>query len=501
VRVGIRSISRYYVYLGKLSIAFAYGVSQNMEMLSQQGQTGTIEVWQRRQHRAAIAKRSCIALFASTLLCAGIADSADSWVKRYPETRQQTNAACQQKRLQECLDGLNEILKLVDGRPDIRCLQATVQAQLGKQQAALESLSVCARSQLDFPALLSSPTLQSLRSSTGYSEIERIYHLAMQPAVEYEVHQSLSDPELLTEDMIYDPADGSFLVSSVRERKIVRVVRDGKVADVITSTQIPMWGVFALALDPHRHVLWVTTTAVPQSPPFDKTEDGRSAVLRIDLRAHTLLGRYELSDDRPHAFGDMTLARDGGVFVADGLGGGVYLVHPDRREAFEVIVSPGFMRSPQTPALSSDGSTLLVPDYSRGIVKVNLKSGEPVWLSHQPELALFGIDGFYWQGHTLIAIQNGTKPERVLVMTLDKGCSTISAWRVAVARASGLGEPTHGVVRGKYFYFLANSGWDRVDDTGQAANAIAAIPSAIWRMNLAKGDLTGIDCRPHSNPT
>jgi hypothetical protein len=35
---------------------------------------------------------------------------------------------------------------------------------------------------------------------------------------------------------------------------------------------------------------------------------------------------------------------------------------------------------------------------------------EVAWLTHQPELALFGIDGFYWQGHTLIAIQNGTPP-------------------------------------------------------------------------------------------
>ena len=453
---------------------------------------------ERKQRRPGTANRGLVLLIASTLLYAGIAESTDSWVKRYPEARQQTNVACQQKRLQECMDGLQELLALVDGRPDIRCLLATVEAQLGKQEAALESLAVCARSQLDFAPLLSSPALQSVRSSPAYSEIERIYHLGVKPAVDYEVHQSLGNPELLTEDMTYDPADNSFLVSSVRQRKVVRVAHDGKVSDVITSAQMPLWGMFALALDPQRHELWATTTAVPQSPPFAKTDDGRSAVLRIDLRSHTLLGRYELSDGNAHAFGDMTLALDGGVFVADGLGGGVYAVHPDRKEAFEVIVNPGMMRSPQTPALSPDGSTLLVPDYTRGIVKVNLRRGEPAWLTHQPELALFGIDGFYWQGHTLIAIQNGITPPRILVLTLDKGCSNVSAWRVAIARAPGLGEPTHGVLRGKYFYFLANSGWDRVDDSGQTVNAGAASPAAIWRMKLGKDDLTPSDCRQPS---
>jgi hypothetical protein len=220
-------------------------------------------------------------------------------------------------------------------------------------------------------------------------------------------------------------------------------------------------------------------------------------VLRIDLRTHALLARYELSDGNPHAFGDVTLAQDGGVFVADGVGGGVYVVHPDRKDAFEVVVNPGVLRSPQTPALSSDGSTLLVPDYTRGIVKVAVKGGEPVWLTHQPELALFGIDGFYWHGHTLIAIQNGTNPKRILVMTLDPGCSGIAAWRVAIARVPGLGEPTHGVIQGKHFYFLANSGWDRVD-TEPSRSARAQTAPAIWRINLAQQDLTRIDCRPRS---
>ena len=99
---------------------------------------------ERKQRRPGTANRGLVLLIASTLLYAGIAESTDSWVKRYPEARQQTNVACQQKRLQECMDGLQELLALVDGRPDIRCLLATVEAQLGKQGSPGEPRGLCA---------------------------------------------------------------------------------------------------------------------------------------------------------------------------------------------------------------------------------------------------------------------------------------------------------------------------------------------------------------------
>jgi hypothetical protein len=436
-------------------------------------------------------KRVASCLIVSTLLRLPGAEAAQSWVTLYPEVRRQTNEACQEERLQECKAGLQNLLSLVDGRPDIRCQLAIVEVQLGNTEAGLESLSVCARSHLDFAPLTTSSALQSLQSLPGYQAIQDAYQRGRKPVGDYEVRYSLNDPDLLTEDIAFDPVDGSFLVSSVRERKVVRIATDGAISDVITTTQIPMWGVFALALDTTRHILWATTTAVPQSPPYANADDGRSAVLRIDLRSRTLLGRYELSDGQPHAFGDMTVANDGEAFVSDGRGGGVYAIRPGREDAFDVVVKPGVLRSPQTPAVSPDKTALLVPDYSRGVARVELAGRQLTWLRHPPELALFGFDGFYLQGRTMLAVQNGTTPERVLVATLDKNCSRVIAWRVAVARVPGLGDPTHGVVSGRFFYFLANSGWDRVGADGQFQSDSAAAPAQVWRVSLPANVLAG----------
>ena len=205
-------------------------------------------------------------------------------------------------------------------------------------------------------------------------------------------------------------------------------------------------------------------------------------MLLIDRRTGALRHRYELSDGHPHAFGDMTVARNGIAYIADGVGGGVYRIRPGGPNTLEPVITPGTLRSPQTPAVSSDGSILLVPDYSHGIARVPLAGGPLTWLEHPAGLELRGIDGFYWRGRTLIAIQNGTTPERLLEMSLDAGGTRIIRWQALLAGAPGLGDATHGVWHGHCFDFIANSGWDRYGDDGTPLPEHIAAPAQIWRI-------------------
>lgn len=80
--------------------------------------------------------------------------------------------------------------------------------------------------------------------------------------------------------------------------------------------------------------------------------------------------------------------------------------------------------------------------------------------------ALNGIDGLYFQRGRLIAVQNGTSPERVAAFTLDASLSKIVAEKIVERSTDTLGDPTHGVVVDDRFYYIANSGWDLIDDHG-----------------------------------
>jgi hypothetical protein len=377
--------------------------------------------------------------------------------------------------------------ELLDNRTDILYRLAKVEARLGHVEASLAYLKSYAYSQLD----LGDPAVQSefhaLRTSAGFQKLEQIYRAGLSPKGTHTQLAIAPDADLLAEDLTLDTHSGIRYVSSVHMGKVLAVDSAGRWSDFASASELSAWGIYALSADAAHARLWISSVAGAVSPPYQVADQGRSAILRLNLDDHTVEQRYELHDGHPHAFGDMALSARGDLYVSDGVGGGVYCIGAEPDAAMEARVGPGTLRSPQSPVPLPDGKRLLVADYSRGIAIVNLQGPQSVsWLRHAPELAVYGIDGLYLYGRTLIAIQNGTAPERLLYMRLDPSFTRVLNWRVALARAPGLGDPTHGVVRDHQFEFISNSGWDRVDDQGQLKSAPAATHPALWSIELPR---------------
>jgi hypothetical protein len=68
---------------------------------------------------------------------------------------------------------------------------------------------------------------------------------------------------------------------------------------------------------------------------------------------------------------------------------------------------------------------------------------------------VLGIDGLYRVGESLLAIQNGTQPTRLLRLTIAG--DRMATVEVVDAAHSKMDEPTLGVVVGDRFYYVANS--------------------------------------------
>jgi len=113
-----------------------------------------------------------------------------------------------------------------------------------------------------------------------------------------------------------------------------------------------------------------------------------------------------------------------------------------------------------------DGKHIFVPDYVRGIAVLEIATKQVRWLSMRGRFALNGIDGLYFDHGKLIAVQNGTSPERVAVFTLGATLTRIESETIIERSTATLGDPTHGVVIDTDFYYIANSGWDCIDDRG-----------------------------------
>jgi hypothetical protein len=291
------------------------------------------------------------------------------------------------------------------------------------------------------------------------------------------------DADMISEDVAYDAQDGRFLVSSVHHGGIYAIA-NGRTTTLVEPRADSTWGMFALGVDTARGVLWATTAAFSVTAGYSPPDSGRSALMKYDLRTGALRGRYLAPDSGAHVLGDLVLGSSGVVYVSDGVDGGIYAIAPGA-DSLQVLVPRGTFRSPQTPALSADGATLFVPDYSAGIAAVNIASGKIIWMTHSDSLALTGIDGMYRVGPDLIVVQNGLEPNRIMRLTLDTSVHRVVR-AITVARGAKARSLTHAAVSGGWLYFLTDSGWERVADDGtMTAAASAADAPKIVRVRIA----------------
>jgi sugar lactone lactonase YvrE len=210
-----------------------------------------------------------------------------------------------------------------------------------------------------------------------------------------------------------------------------------------------------VVVDPARRALWVATEATPLMADFREEDEGRSLLLELDLDDASLRRRLEPPVEGGRV-SDLALAADGTVYAADPAGGRVYCVRPGA-DHLQVLVDEGLLVSPQGMAPTEDGRFLFVADYARGVARVALPSGETRLLDTPDDLLATGIDGLVLAGDSLVGIQNGLRPNRVLRLRLDDERSRVLEGVILERAHPRFDEPTLGVVVDHALYYVANS--------------------------------------------
>jgi hypothetical protein len=288
---------------------------------------------------------------------------------------------------------------------------------------------------------------------------------------------ALPDAGLVPEDIDYDTKTRQFFVTSILQHKIVALDLHGAQRDFAPAPD--HWPMFAVKVDAHRRRLWATEIASPGFDSIPAGEPGRSVLLEYDLDRGTLLTRVE--GPPKSALGDMVLSLEGAPIVSDGEGGGIYQLLGRQLRRLD----RGDFISPQTIALCPKDHTLFVPDYVRGLARLDPATGKATWIASDGRYALMGTDGLYCRNLTLIATQNGTAPERVVAFTLDKTRSSVVSERPIERKTLALGDPTHGVFVDNEFYYIANSGWDVLDEHGHVKPGSTLTPASIRHVEIA----------------
>ena len=324
-----------------------------------------------------------------------------------------------------------------------------------------------------------------LNSNSQFQSIATRLEANGKPISHATVALRLNDPALLAEDVVWDAPRKRFLISSVHEGKIIAVDAAGRASDFVPAGAPDVWSFYGLALDPKHNRLWATTAAGPELGSFQLADSGRTALLAYDLKSGRQLARYDLPvDGKRHVLGDLSVSPTGAVYVTESIGGGVYRVADPKATALDTLVAPRLFGSPQMPVPTTDGRGLFVADYPQGIYVVDLAGGGGHWIAKPHSLAATGIDGLYLYEDRLIAVQNGTSPHRVIEMQLAPDSSEVVDWHVLEQASADLGEPNHGVIVDRDFYFIGNSGWDRVGDDGTLKTPADAKPPVLLKLRL-----------------
>jgi hypothetical protein len=308
----------------------------------------------------------------------------------------------------------------------------------------------------------------SIKDSGEFKTILKRFEDNKAPVIHSRRAFSIQEKGLITEGLAYDPVDQTFFISSVHKRKILSFNRDGR-EKTFASEEDGLWSVLGMKVDAKRRLLWATTTAFPQMINYKKEEDGRAAVIKFDLRTGRLIKRYPVSNNRgPHALGDLVIKSNGDVFATDSLTPAVYVIRAAKDELELFLEHDGFV-SPQGLTFSDDERHLFMADYSTGLFDIDPMTKKVSHLSPLAGATLLGIDGLYFYRGSLIGVQNGVTPQRVVRIRLSRDLKRAEGLEVIEANNPLFDEPTLGVLVKDTFYFIANSQWRLVDEKGQLA--------------------------------
>ena len=416
---------------------------------------------------------ACASIMAFTACLAGTLSSA---AEQLAQLRQQMGASQARMDWQANLRYARLQRELLNGAPRSQLDVARAELRLGETQLGLRDLAVFAR--MGQTADLA----QVFPNMTGLADQEASVRQSLE-ANGGEISRAslsftLADPALLAEDIDYDTQSQRFFISSVRLGKIVTADMRGESQDFAKSPD--GWPVLALKIDAKHRRLWATEVALQGFSFAPRSDWGRSALVCYALKDGRLLHRVE--GPKGSALGDMVLTPQGEIIVSDNAGGGVYRL-TSGGSALERLDAGDFI-SPQTSAPHPGGKLLFVPDYLRGIGVLDPASRHVGWLSMKGQFALNGIDGLYAIRGALVAVQNGTMPERVVVFRLNSALSEVTSEVIIERATQSLGDPTHGVIVGSTFYYIANSGWDVIDEHGDLNRGAQLSPARVMKVEL-----------------
>jgi hypothetical protein len=378
---------------------------------------------------------------------------------------------------------LRRITELMPNSGDLRLQLALAYAKADDKTRAYDTL-VHMQTQGFAYDVAKDPRFAPIHGTKVWDYIVANLEVNSKPFGEGKTAFELAKGDYLYDALAWDSKRGQLLVGGAREGKIQRADAKGKLADFITAnSDNGLWGIDAMAADAVHGKLYVASSATAIYKGFNADNAGKAGIFEFDLASGKFLHKYTFAPgDGAHRLTSIVAGKDGGVYAADGASRQIFKLDGG---ALKQMVHNPKLTYISALALSADGHTLYVADFALGIFGYDLTKAQAFEPSYkQSSLVLGGIVGMYWYDGTLVVIQNGMVPKRVMRLQLaDNGRSIESAMPLDAAQPS-FAELGSGAVAGDKLYFFANRQDALYDARGVLTGADQLAPSRVFVSNL-----------------
>ena len=297
------------------------------------------------------------------------------------------------------------------------------------------------------------------------------------------VRATLADSTFWPEGVDVDPRNGRLYVASVRHRTIAEITPSGAIRELLPRDGVKLGPIFGVRVDTARNVLWATTSAYPQIPGYLPTDSSIAALLEIRIADGSIVHRWNApAAAGGRVLGDLAVGPRGDVFLTDSSHPVVYWLHHGAG-TLDSITSPRF-RSLQGMVPTPDGKSVYLADYSRGFFRLDLATRVLAPVIAPKGTSVRGCDGIVWYHGSIVAVQNGASPARIVRFFLDSSGTRIAAAEVIDENTALADEPTIATVLGDELIYVANSQWEKYDARGARIVAKPLTPPILLSLPL-----------------
>ncbi|MEI9943483.1 MAG: hypothetical protein WDN26_04615 [Chitinophagaceae bacterium] len=259
---------------------------------------------------------------------------------------------------------------------------------------------------------------------------------------------------LVPEGIAIHPGNGTIYVSSIAQKKIIKIMPDGSSADLITEGQDNFLEGLGMKVDSKRSFLWALSNS-------RKGNEFTSQIHAFDLVSGKMMHQFKITDTIPRLFNDLVIDKSGKLLVTDTYHSSVYKYDPAFKKLELFLYDTSKFQWPNGIEFL-DEQNLVLATYAKGLVRVNIESKEIHSLSgYRDSTHAFGLDGLVVNGNSLYGVYNagkeGYSSNGVIKYTLDKKRKRVISEKVLDRGNPAFADPTTAARFRNKLYVIANS--------------------------------------------